>query len=317
MSAGIDVLCIGDLDVDLFISVPAIPGFDQKVSGKKLGQKPGGMSANAAVAVARLGRTSRLLAAIGDDEPASGARAALTAENVDIRFLAERQDTATFMCVVMLSPSGEKSLIKLETDAYLPRCSDLVPEAFHGVRHLHATYGFQELTTQAFRMAAERGITTSLDLEPPDIRRAPERLRETLALVDTLFLNAEAFDELGRALEQDIQPHFLKPHGEIIVTLGAAGCRRLQGTTSMDVGGFPVAALDTTGAGDCFAGAYLVGQLEGFEIRDRLVFANAAAALSTLDFGAQAAMPRRQDVEDFLASAAGRTGIISIGAANA
>lgn len=313
MNTGIDVLCIGDLDVDLFISVPAIPGFDQKVSGKKLGQKPGGMSANAAVAIARLGRTSRLLAAIGDDEPAVGARAALNAEAVDLRFLAERHDTATFMCVVLLSPSGEKSLIKLETDAYLPRCSDLVPEAFDGVRHLHATYGFPELTTRAFRMAAERSITTSLDLEPPDIRRAPERLRETLALVDTLFLNAEAFDELARVLERPVETDLLRSGGEIIVTLGAAGCRRLQGAASMDIPGFPVAALDTTGAGDCFAGAYLVGKLEGFEIRDRLVFANAAAALSTLDFGAQAAMPRRQDVQGFLAASGGRTKTFSNG----
>ena len=305
MNTGIDVLCIGDLDVDLFISVPAIPGFDQKVSGQNLGQKPGGMSANAAVAIARLGRTSRLLAAIGDDEAGRGARTTLTAEGVDLRYLAERRDTATFMCLVLLSPSGEKSLIKLETDAYLPRGSDLAAEAFHGVRHLHATYGSPELTAQAFRMAVERGITTSLDLEPPDIRRGPERLREILALVDTLFLNAEAFDELAHVLERSVATDLLRSGSEIIVTLGAAGCRHMQGKSSIDVAGFPVSALDTTGAGDCFAGAYLAGKLEGLEIRERLVFANAAAALSTLDFGAQAAMPRRLEVDRFLAASEG------------
>ncbi|TCL71073.1 carbohydrate kinase family protein [Rhizobium sp. BK251] len=306
MNTEIDVLCIGDLDVDLFISVPAVPGFDQKVAGRNLGQRPGGMSANSAVALSRLGRSTRLLAAVGDDAAGREARVQLKENGVDLQFVKEVAGVNTFMCVILLSPSGEKSLIKLETDAYLPRPEDLVSAAFENVRHVHATYGSAELTLSAFQMAAERAISVSLDLEPPDVRREPQRLSQILKLVDTLFLNSEALEAASHALGRRLEPGMLKAGGEIIVTLGAAGCRRLSSDGTLEASGFAVKAIDTTGAGDCFAGAYLARRLEGADAEESLIFANAAAALATLDYGAQAAMPQRQDVEDFLASS-GRT----------
>ena len=295
-----DILCIGDLDVDLFIALPAIPGFDQKVAGKHLGQKPGGMAANAAVAMARLGRPARLLAAVGDDHPGEDALKQLAAEGVDTGFIAIRPGTKTFMCVILLSPSGEKSLIRLETDAYLPRASDVVPAALRGIRHVHMTYGNASLTLHALEMANQHKLRTSLDLEPPDIRRAPEHLARMLGLVDTLFLNSEAFDVASEVLGSTLDTDLLRPNGEIIVTMGAAGCRRVSGKDLIEVSGFKVDPVDTTGAGDCFAGAYLASRWANAAPRDALMFANAAAALATLDFGAQTALPHRQAVEIFL-----------------
>lgn len=295
-----DILCIGDLDIDLFIGLPAIPGFDQKVSGKHLGQKPGGMAANAAVAMTRLGRPARLLAAVGDDLSGNDLIKQLAVEGVDTGFVAVKPDTKTFMCVILLSPSGEKSLIRLETDAYLPGVIDLVPAAFKGIRHLHMTYGNTKLTSHALEMARKHGVTTSLDLEPPDIRRAPKQLANVLGLVDTLFLNSEAFDAASEIFGKTLNSGLLKPAGEIIVTMGAAGCRRMSGNNATEVPGFKVDAVDTTGAGDCFAGAYLARRRNISNPQDALMFANAAAALATLDFGAQAALPHTEAVENFL-----------------
>jgi ribokinase len=300
MKADIDVLCVGDLDMDLFITVPSIPGFDQKVAGESLGYRPGGMSANAAVAVARLGGRSRLIANVGDDESGRQARASLAGQRVDISFVREMQGTSTFMCVVMLSPSAEKALIRLDSAAYLPHVSDLDPAAFDGVRHLHMTYGNAELTGAALAMAGARNMSASLDLEPPDIRNAPAELQATLAQVDTLFLNEEAFDQAARTLGQVIHPGMLKPGGEIIVTMGADGCRRITAQGNMDAPGFAVETVDTTGAGDCFAGAYLTASLGGATPFDALVFANAAGALATQAYGAQAALPARSDVEGLI-----------------
>jgi ribokinase len=271
-----DVLCIGDLDVDLFISVPFVPGFDQKISGRNLGQRPGGMSANTAVALARLGRSVRLLSAVGDDAAGRESLAHLVADGVDVRFVKELPGVSTFMCVVLLSPSGEKSLIKLESDAYLPSLGDLVPEAFEGVRHVHATYGAADVTFRAFTMARDRNIPVSLDLEPPDIRRSPEHLPLVLSMVDTLFLNSEAFKEASQALGRSLDPGMLKPGGEIIVTLGAEGCRRISDGGTLEVRGFTIDAIDTTGAGDCFAGAFIASKLDGSPVLSGLHFANAA-----------------------------------------
>ncbi|MBL0933765.1 MAG: carbohydrate kinase family protein [Rhizobiaceae bacterium] len=297
----IDVLCIGDLDVDMFVSVSRIPGFDQKVAGASHGQMPGGMSANCAVALARLGLKSRLLAAVGSDDAGSFAVDRIRGEGVDVDHLVHLADTSTFMCIVLLSPSGEKSLIKLETQAYLPKPGNVQPAVFDGVRHLHMTFGDPQLAMKSLELAGERGISTSLDLEPPDILRNPNRLMEVLPFIDTLFLNGEAFDMASEALGEDLGEKHLRAGGEIIVTLGATGCRRIWNGGCETVAGFPVASVDTTGAGDCFAGAYLAARLSGTDPTVSMAFANAAAALATLAVGAQTAMPDRAAVADFLA----------------
>jgi ribokinase len=303
------ILSIGDLDVDFYIAVPAIPGFDQKVEGRHLGQKPGGMAANFAVAAARLGRPVRLLAAVGDDTVGAKVLAQLAAEGVDLNFVSKRKGSNTFMCVILLSPSGEKSLIKLESDAYLPRITDLQSGAFQDIGHVHATYGSPDLTAKAFEMAGAKGLTTSLDLEPPDLRRAPQSLLKLLPLVDTLFLNRESYAIASNLIGSALHAGLLKPKAEIIITLGAEGCRRISDEGVVDRPGFKARPVDTTGAGDCFAAAYLARKQGGAETADALEFANAAAALATLDFGAQTAMPRFDTVTAFLRKPSTQTNI--------
>jgi ribokinase len=300
--ANINVLCVGDIDIDLFVALPEIPGFDQKVSGRHLGEMPGGMSANSAVAFTRLGQPARLMAAIGDDASGREVLLKVAAEGVDVSHVVKRDGVNSFMCVVLLSPSGEKSLIRLETDAYMPHVHDIRPTVFDGIRHVHVTYGNAALTEHILGQAHDRGLTTSLDLEPPDIRRAPERLSAVLRLVDTLFVNREAWLSIAEMPGTPLHGGMLKQGGEIILTVGADGCRHIDSTGETIVPGVALASIDTTGAGDCFAAAYITRKLEGAGLLDRLRFANAAAALATMAYGAQTAMPRREDVDDLLKS---------------
>jgi ribokinase len=101
----------------------------------------------------------------------------------------------------------------------------------------------------------------------------------------------------SQALGRSLDPGMLKPEGEILVTLGAEGCRRISGDGMLDVPGLTIDTIDTTGAGDCFAGAYLAWKLGGSPVLDSLHFANAAAALTTLGHGTQVSMPRRAAAE--------------------
>jgi ribokinase len=164
------------------------------------------------------------------------------------------------------------------------------------VRHVHLSYGSPELTASALSEAKRLGLSTSLDLELPDLKRAPELLAELLNLVDVLFLNRAGWDAVGAMLGHAPKPGAAGP-GEIVVTLGADGSRQISAKGTEQAPGVPARAVDTTGAGDCFAAAYLARMLEGAPVRERLRFANAAAALSTQVFGAHAGMPLRADVE--------------------
>lgn len=292
----VDVLCIGDLDMDLLVAVSERPGSDEKVSGRRLGQMPGGMAANTAVALARLGRSVRLVAAIGDDPDGQAALASVAADGVDVSHVVRLPGTDTFMCIVLLSPSGEKSLIRLETEAFMPRLADLTNASLAGVRHVHLSYGSPELTAGALAQAKRLGLSTSLDLEVPDLKRAPELLAGLLKLVDVLFLNRAGWEAVSEILGHAPEPGVAGP-GTIVVTLGVEGSRNIAPEGIEQAPGLTVQAVDTTGAGDCFAAAYLARMLEGAAVRDRLRFANVAAALSTQTFGAHAGMPLRAAVE--------------------
>lgn len=294
------VLCVGDLDVDLMVAVPHPPASDGKVNGRKLAMGPGGMMANVAVALARLGGRARLLAAVGDDAEGAGALAAVAAAGVDVRFVVRREGAPTFLCFVMVSPDGEKSLVRVASDAYLPRASDLRPEAFEGVAHVHMTLGDPALTSAALQRARDAGASTSLDLEAADMPPDAQTLRDALAAVDILFAGRNARDAATRLLGAP-------PRGRSITvtTKGADGATATGEGLAVAVAGVRVKALDATGAGDAFAAAFLHAHLGGAALPEALRFANAAAALSTRGIGAQAALATEAEAHAQVAATAG------------
>jgi ribokinase len=87
----------------------------------------------------------------------------------------------------------------------------------------------------------------------------------------------------------------------VVTTKGAGGATTEYRGTAVSVAGHDIPVADTLGAGDAFAAAFLHRWLGGAELRDTLVFANAAAALSTLSHGAQTGLARPDDVLDFIA----------------
>ena len=88
----------------------------------------------------------------------------------------------------------------------------------------------------------------------------------------------------------------------VVVTLGSHGCDVLVDGQVQHVPSFPVEAVDTTGAGDCFNGALAVALARGLKLIEAMQYANAAAALAVTRFGAQASMPTDDEVQRFLQS---------------
>jgi hypothetical protein len=86
------------------------------------------------------------------------------------------------------------------------------------------------------------------------------------------------------------------------LTLGEAGSAFMYCGEVVEVPGFPVDVVDTTGAGDVFHGAFLYGLLRGWEARDILQFANAVSALKCTRLGGRTGIPRIEDVWRFLAA---------------
>ena len=155
----------------------------------------------------------------------------------------------------------------------------------------------EDVAIAAASIARSLGIAVTSDVD-----RIAGRTRELIAAV-TVPIFAEGVPEaltgepdLERALRALRQHH----PGWLCATRGARGAVLLAGQTLHEVAGHQVAAVDTTGAGDVFRGAFIVAMLRGEAPANVLRFANAAAAVSCTRLGAIAGVPTREEVEALL-----------------
>ncbi|HEY1941396.1 MAG TPA: carbohydrate kinase family protein [Roseiarcus sp.] len=292
-------LCIGDIDVDILIGVDHLPTRDGKVNGEHRQRVPGGMAGNVSAALARLGASVRILGRVGDDDEAAFALDALAGSGVDTDFVVRLAGVRTFSCIGLITPDGEKSLIKLMTKSYRPSAEEMTAEVCAGVTHVHLTsVGDPSLCQRVVAVARACGATTSVDVERADCPSDPTELAAAIEGFDLLFCNSEA----RAVLDDRLGGKLTKLVPSVVTTLGERGARVEAGALSIAAAGFPAAVVDTTGAGDCFAAACLHARLlQRLDWPEALRFANRAAALSTLGYGAQAALPTLSDVQAALA----------------
>ena len=287
-------LCIGDLDVDVMIEVDRLPTRDGKVNGVVKEKVSGGMAGNVAAALARLGSRVRVLGRVGDDADGAFAVEGLNQMGVDTSFVSRLAGVATFSCISLLTPDGEKSLVKLMTSAYRPEASALTDAVLEGVRHVHLTsVGDPPLCRKVVDAARSSGATASLDVERADCPEDAAVLLDAVKGFDLIFCNAESRAFVDAALERPLAGLV----AVVVTTLGADGAQVETAEGRISSPGFTPKILDTTGAGDCFAAACLHARLAaGLDWREAIRFANCAAAISTTGLGAQSALPTADQV---------------------
>lgn len=293
---GPHLLCIGDLGIDHVIRVPRLPGRDEKIGGTLVARSLGGMAANVAVGATRLGTPARLVAPTGDDDMGREARAGLARAGVDASHVAVRASANTFFCMILLDESGEKALVRAEGAAFLPVPSEVSPDTFQSIAHAHLVHPDADLFEKVIRLAREVGATLSIDLEETDLPANDGRLAMLVQSVDILFLGAGT----RAVVERRLGPIRAKERQMIVTTKGAGGAELDDGGKCAQVSGFATRAVDTLGAGDAFAAAFLHAWLAGRAPDDALAFANAAGALATQAFGAQTAMATADKVNTML-----------------
>jgi sugar/nucleoside kinase (ribokinase family) len=287
-------LCIGDLDVDVLIEVDRLPTRDGKVNGVVKQRAPGGMAGNVAAALVRLGSRVRVLGRVGDDGDGAFAVNSLEQVGVDTSFVSRLDGVATFSCISLLTPDGEKSLIKLMASAYRPDASDVTGVVLEGVRHVHLTsVGDPALCRRVVDAARTCGATASLDIERADCPEDAAVLLDAVKGFDLIFCNAESRAFVDAALRRPLVGLVTA----VVTTLGADGAQVETAEGRISSSGFTPKILDTIGAGDCFAAACLHARLAArLDWRDAIRFANCAAAISTTGLGAQSALPTADQV---------------------
>ena len=247
----------------------------------------GGNGAGAAAAAARLGVPSRLAGAVGVDAAGRQALLWLRGAGVNVgwvRILPEQRTAAT---VVLVEPDGERRFLQdlAATAALSPDDVPFPPELASECSWFHfgSPYCLARLRPygrQILSSARAVGLRTSLDVDWDQQGEWIDVLEPLCPLLDVLFLNEVEAEKLtGSTAPGDVADFFqVRGVKTVVLKSGAAGCHVLDGRERFSIPALPVAARDSTGAGDCFCGAMLAGLIRGLDLEQAAELANAAAA---------------------------------------
>lgn len=282
------IITVGSVNLDLVAACETLPRPGETVTGATFAQYPGGKGANQALAARRLGADVSMLARVGKDPNAALALALLRKDGVDLSRIVEDEAAQTGVALIGVDASGENFII-VASGAN----AELDARDVEGAGPADAVLCQLEVPISAVIAASQiPSKLFALNLAPA--MPVPAGLLQT---ADLLIVNEVEADFYGDAL--------FRGDGLVAKTLGRDGSvlyRAGKEVARMPVYAVPV--IDTTGAGDTFCGALAVALAEGMEEGAALRFASGAAALAVTKEGAQPSLPRRSEVEAFLADKA-------------
>jgi ribokinase len=296
-----DVVVVGSTNTDFLARGPKLPAPGETAEGEEFHEGAGGKGANQAVAAARLGARTALVARVGRDRRGEELLRGLAAEGVDLRHVAHDPDAPTGAAIIMVDRKGEKSILVAPGANGRMGAADV--DAAAGMIQAARVVLCQleiplETVLTACRLARAAGARVILD--PAPARPLPDEL---FPLLDVIRPNAGEAETLTGVKVRDRDS--ARRAAESLLGRGA-GAAAVQAGGEGDLlawpGGecwlprFPVKSVDATGAGDAFAAGLAVMLAEGRPWQEAGPFASAAAALATTAVGAQAALPRRDAV---------------------
>lgn len=307
----LDVLGLGECSLDV---VYPLHGHLAQLVGRKGAARAvstlgGGQVATALCAVRRLGFRSGFLGAVGDDAAGSAVLAGLRDDDVNTTEVVVVAGAATRSALILIDEDGERTVIE-HRDAALQLPDEYPqPALLTKTRVVHLDGTYLSASLRAARAARAAGAVVSIDLDAP-----ADETAEILALADLCVLPIDFVTAFtGETdLERSARRIAEKTSGQVIVTLGAAGCAALCSDGNLVYQAAlrpPGGIVDTTACGDTFRAAliaYVLSRTTTFtdepsELKDALRFAAAAAALKCQGRG-RSGCPSRAAVDDFLAT---------------
>lgn len=272
-------LVVGSVNVDLVVRVRSLPTPGATVLGSDAVRVAGGKGGNQAAALAQLGASTALCAAVGDDADGAWSLDELRRSGVNTSRVRQIADVPTGLAMIAVDDSGENQIVvarganahcrpPTEVDADVLVCQLEIP---------------LDTVRASLDLAKAAGARTVLNAAPPRSIGA-----DLWPLVDLLVVNAT------EAAAFTHTPGL----GALIVTHGSSGASVLDGAgREVPVPAPAVDVVDATGAGDCFTAAAALAVAEGADAVEAARFAVVAASLSVQADGARGSLPTRDQVD--------------------
>jgi sulfofructose kinase len=283
----VDVLCVGHACYDLIFSVPHHPDEDEKIFADSFCCSGGGPAANAAVAVSRLGYKAAFSGYLGRDQYGEKHSQELIEHDIDTH-LVVRDSYPTPLSSILVKPDGKRALVNYKGDTKPLAPQDL---DFSSIKPQVILFDGHEphISTCFVEQAKRQNIPTVLDAGS-----LHEGTSTLMKQVDYLACSEKfALQFAGDVESALIRLAEISP--AVVITLGSQGLIWRRGNESGALPAFPVAAVDTTGAGDAFHGAFAAAVSSAMDWVDILQYASAAGALCCTKIGARQGLPTREE----------------------
>ncbi|MBT0653896.1 PfkB family carbohydrate kinase [Geomobilimonas luticola] len=289
---------IGQCSWDFLATVDTYPPADSKQEVLHWEEQGGGPVATALVALSRLGVRSTFHGVVGDDELGVRIRRSLDKEGIDCRGLVTRSGAVSQRAFIVVEQGSASRTIFWQRPTGEPLSQgELSSHYLDGSSFLLLDGLMVEVSLAAAGDARQRGIPVMLDAG-----RLRPGMADLARSCDYVVAGEQFAFDLGWDGGDGTFAGFARSIGAPVVTVtrGTEGSLTWWKEGVLRQPAFPVAAVDTTGAGDVFHGGYLFGLLQGWELSTVLPFASAMAALKCTRSGGRGGIPDLQRVADFL-----------------
>ena len=286
-----DIVGLGGNAVDRIIRLPRHPIPGEKLQVAHWVSQGGGRAATALVAAARFGLRICYLGGVGDDAEGRESLARLREEGIDTSHVRVRPGGLTQRAFILVEETtGERTILWGRGEGIMLEADEIEPDLVRSGRLFYTDAQNPPASAHAARLAKEAGMPVLADLESP--RPGTESL---LPMLDLLIASsdfpeaatgASSLEEATRVLEESTSG------GLIVVTRGAGGAVARIGGRLETFPAYAVDAIDTTGAGDVFHGAFATACILGLDLRDAIDFGNAVAAMKCRRLGGRDGIPR-------------------------
>jgi ribokinase len=295
------VLVVGSLNMDLVTQVRNMPRIGETIKGHSFDKMIGGKGTNQAVTAARLGAKVAMIGCIGRDQFGSEMRMNLERERIPTDGIRVVENVSSGTAMIIVDQNGDNSII-------------VAPGANHHLeeqdieRHLEMFEGSDVVVLQLeiplnavrYSISAAKGLGKTVIFNPAPMQQLPEDL---LRDVDFLILNEVEAEELTGIATDDFDKLAAGlgalPCKHVVLTLGAAGAAYIHESEWKQFPAIRVQAVDTTGAGDSFIGAFARCISRGEAVEEAVRYAIKVAAITVTKLGAQAALPTEEETRHF------------------
>jgi sulfofructose kinase len=311
VNGSLDVVAQGLVAWDEMAWVTNLPGPEGAAVVLRQDADGGGMAANFAVALARLGARVGLIAALGDDSVGQRIQDRLRQEGVDTWPLFIRPDTGSAYIVVYIDPQATRTGVLYHLDTILSLRADEVQGQSDYLARARVFFTDQTPPDAAIagaRLARQQGKVVVTDLQvgldqAVGVGITADKVQAVLEHTDIFVPSREGLmslmqvSDVREALDVACQRY---PDKTIVVTLGVKGSLIGRGHQRIVIPAYPVEVVDTTGAGDVYHAAFVYAHcLRDWGLEQAGHFASAAAALKCTQIGAQRGAPTLEAVRAF------------------